>query len=124
MDSFTDLCDPAKVYVILSAFTLIGLIFGAQYGPALAKLIFAVIYTFFLNWLCSKGYPGVSWFLVLLPLLSIGLATAYILFSLASQPTSQSYILVQQPSALVQQKQQQQQQQQQDYVSQMPSRRQ
>lgn len=105
MDSFTSLCDPAKVYLILSAFTLIGLIFGMQYGPALAKLIFAVIFTFFLNWLCSKGYPGVSWFLVLLPFIGIGITLVFILFSLGSQGTKQSYALAQNPTQLQQQQQ-------------------
>jgi len=105
MDSFTSLCDPAKVYLIISAFTLIGLIFGMQYGPALAKLIFAVIFTFFLNWLCSKGYPGVSWFLVLLPFIGIGIALIIILFSLGSQGSKQSYALAQNPTQLQQQQQ-------------------
>lgn len=103
MDSFTSLCDPAKVYLVLSAFTLIGLIFGMQYGPALAKLIFAVIFTFFLNWLCTKGYPGVSWFLVLVPFIGIGIALVFILFFLGSQGAKQSYTLAQRPSVLVQQ---------------------
>jgi hypothetical protein len=82
MDSFTSLCDPAKVYLILSAFTLIGLIFGMQYGPALAKLIFAVIFTFFLNWLCSKGYSSLSWFIVLVPFIVMGLMFIFFLFTL------------------------------------------
>lgn len=107
MDSFTSLCDPAKVYLILSAFTLIGFIFGMQYGPALAKLIFAVIFTFFLNWLCSKGYPGVSWFLVLLPFIGIGIMLVFILFSLGMQGSKQSYALAQSPTQLQQQQQQQ-----------------
>ena len=35
------------------------------------KLIFAVIYTFILGWLCKKGWKGLAWFLVLLPYVMI-----------------------------------------------------
>jgi uncharacterized membrane protein len=73
MDSFNDLCTPAKVYVVLTAFTLIVAIFARQYSYATIKLIFAVVYTFFLNWLCVNKLPGISWFLVLIPFIGIGL---------------------------------------------------
>ena len=74
MDSFLELCTPAKIYVVLTAFTLIILIFSKQYGPAIAKFIFAVIFTFLLNWLCVNGMPGISWLIVLLPFIAIGLS--------------------------------------------------
>jgi predicted PurR-regulated permease PerM len=80
MDLFNDLCTPAVVYVVFTAFSLIGMIFGGQYGPAVSSFIFAFIYTYFLNWLCSKGYPGVSWFLVLLPFIFIGVAFLFAIF--------------------------------------------
>lgn len=80
MDLFNDLCTPAIVYVVFTAFSLIGMIFGGQYGPAVSNFIFAFIYTYFLNWLCSKGYPGVSWFLVLLPFIFIGLSFLIAMF--------------------------------------------
>ena len=83
MDSFSDLCTPAQVYVILTAFTLIAMIFGKQYGPAVAKFIFAIIFTFFLNWLCVNGFAGVSWFLVLLPFIAIGLVVVFFVFAAA-----------------------------------------
>jgi hypothetical protein len=37
----------------------------------LGQLIFAVIYTFILSWLCSKGWKSLAWFLVLLPYILI-----------------------------------------------------
>jgi predicted PurR-regulated permease PerM len=78
MDSFSDLCNPAKVYVVLVAFSLIFMIFSKNYGPAIAKFIFAIIFTYFLNWLCNKGYPGVSWFIVLIPFVIIGLGAIFV----------------------------------------------
>ena len=37
----------------------------------LMKTVFVLIWTWFLNFLCSRGYSGISWFLVLLPFLFI-----------------------------------------------------
>jgi hypothetical protein len=38
------------------------------------KTMFVLLWTWFLNFLCSKGYSGISWFLVLLPFIFIVLA--------------------------------------------------
>ena len=117
MDSFSDLCTPAQVYVILTAFTLIAMIFGKQYGPAVAKFIFAIIFTFFLNWLCVKGFVGVSWFLVLLPFIAIGLVVVFFVFAAAkagaSAVANAGQQQMQQQYGMQPQMQQQQQQQQQ-----------
>ena len=65
---FEKLCTPAKIYFALAIFSiLMGLFSGFNLMAILGKLIFAVIYTFILGWLCSKGWKSLSWFLVLLP---------------------------------------------------------
>jgi hypothetical protein len=65
---FEKLCTPAKLYFALAILSiLIGLFSGFHFMAVLGKLIFAVIYTFILGWLCSKGWKGLAWFLVLLP---------------------------------------------------------
>jgi hypothetical protein len=38
------------------------------------KGLFVIIYTWFLNFLCSKGHEGISWFLVILPFVVMALA--------------------------------------------------
>lgn len=71
------LCEPAKLYLVLS---LIFLVFGVFTQMAAMTLIikgfFILFWTVVLNWLCSVGLKFVSWFLVLLPflvlLLSVG----------------------------------------------------
>jgi hypothetical protein len=40
-----------------------------QIMTAVVNLFFVLLWTWFLNYLCSKGYTSVSWFLVLLPLI-------------------------------------------------------
>jgi len=65
---FEKLCTPAKIYFALAILSiLMGLFSGFNLMAILGKLIFAVIYTFILGWLCSKGWKSLSWFLVLLP---------------------------------------------------------
>jgi hypothetical protein len=66
--TFEKLCTPAKIYFALAILSiLMGLFSGIHFMAILGKLIFAVIYTFILGWLCSKGWKSLSWFLVLLP---------------------------------------------------------
>jgi len=66
--TFEKLCTPAKIYFALAILSiLMGLFSGFNLMAILGKLIFAVIYTFILGWLCSKGWKSLSWFLVLLP---------------------------------------------------------
>lgn len=65
---FEKLCTPAKLYFALAILSiLLGLFSGFNIVAILGKLFFAVIYTFILGWLCSKGWKSLSWFLVLLP---------------------------------------------------------
>ena len=72
---FEKLCTPAKLYFALAILSiLLGLFSGLNFMAILGKLVFAVIYTFILGWLCSKGYTNISWFLVLLPYIVIVLA--------------------------------------------------
>lgn len=81
-----NLCTPAYLYVILSAFGII-LIAFQNYGTSpnmycvgnvkcpvqtttpifIMKILYVVFWTFILNTLCSYGYYQLSWFLLLLP---------------------------------------------------------
>jgi hypothetical protein len=75
--SFSRLCEPAKLYLVLS---LIFLVFGVFTQMAAMTLIvkgfFILFWTLILNFLCSIGLKFISWILVLLPflvlLLSVG----------------------------------------------------
>ena len=65
---FEKLCSPAKLYFVVAIITMIiGLFSGFHMMAIVGKLVFALLFTFLLNWLCSKGYKSLSWFLVLLP---------------------------------------------------------
>jgi len=67
-----NLCTPALVYFILSVIAIIGMIFtDFLVIPILIQVIYVILWTFLLNYLCSIGYGGVSWFLVLFPYIVI-----------------------------------------------------
>jgi len=71
-NSFSQLCDPAKLYFVLVIISIIiGLFSGFHVLAIIVKLIFAFIWTMVLNWLCKKGWKTLSWILVLLPFILI-----------------------------------------------------
>jgi len=73
--NFSKLCTPAKIYFGIAVIAIIFALFnGVSLMLVFTKLLFAFIWTFVLGWLCDKGYSSISWFLVLLPYIVIGLA--------------------------------------------------
>ena len=70
MMDLSKLCTPAMVYLVLAAISVvIGFLRRFQVISLIVKMIFVVAWTWFLNFLCTKGYKAISWFLVLLPFL-------------------------------------------------------
>jgi hypothetical protein len=73
--SFDRLCMPAQIYLLLALLACImGLFSRISFTMIAGKLVFAVIWTMILNWICKQGYKGISWFLVLFPYIVILLA--------------------------------------------------
>lgn len=83
------LCTPAHIYFLLSAISLviIGLqnlgntnkycvgnytcVVGNTIGVFLVKMLYVIFWTWVLNTLCRAGYTNLSWFLFLLPFISM-----------------------------------------------------
>ena len=64
------LCTPAMVYVVLAGISILIALFSKFHAfSILTKIVFVGAWTWFLNYLCMKGYKAISWFLVLLPFL-------------------------------------------------------
>ena len=64
------LCTPAMVYVVLAGISILLALFSKFHAfSILTKIVFVGAWTWFLNYLCMKGYKAISWFLVLLPFL-------------------------------------------------------
>lgn len=79
MDYFSD-CTPAKLYAILTMFSITGSIYsGARLTQILWSIIGGALWLFLLNWLCGKGFTWLSWFLVMFPfIILIGGLIAFI----------------------------------------------
>ena len=74
-DKFSNLCTPAKVYFVFTLLTVLMMLFQrVKLVAVFYKIFFAGLWTFFLSWLCKKGYKTVSWFLVLLPFILMFIA--------------------------------------------------
>jgi hypothetical protein len=70
---FNQLCTPAKIYLILS---MIGVILTLYEGTTpfisvLINIVFVLLWTYILGWICKKGFNIISWILVLGPLLFV-----------------------------------------------------
>jgi hypothetical protein len=72
MNAFATLCTPAKIYLILLVPGIISMFYNkTSLWSILGTLIWTPIWTFVLNWLCTKGYSAISWFFVFIPFISI-----------------------------------------------------
>jgi len=67
------LCTPAKLYGIFSLMSIAGLLYKQHLVGAISQGLFSAIWLFVLNWICGEGWTGLSWFLVLLPII-LGIA--------------------------------------------------
>ena len=69
---FEKICTPAKLYFALAILSIFfGLFNGFHVLAVLSNLLFALVYTFILSWLCKIGLSALSWLLVLLPFVLI-----------------------------------------------------
>lgn len=76
------LCNPAKLYLFVSMFTFMFAIFkNISVLTLFIKFIFICMWTFLLNWMCSKGYEKLAWFVVLFPVI-LGLLLFLIMMDL------------------------------------------
>jgi len=77
----TKLCTPAQIYLFLALLSCVFALFNRmKFWTIILKLVFAFLWTFLLSYICSLGYQGLAWFLVLLPyilifLIMVGLLT-------------------------------------------------
>ena len=71
LKTLKSLCTPAFLYFILSLIAFIFMLGKVSMMTLLVKAFFILLWTWFLNFLCKKGYSSISWFLVLLPFILI-----------------------------------------------------
>jgi hypothetical protein len=65
---FKKLCEPAKIYLVATViFIVLAVLNGLSSVTLLVKGVFAIIWTLFLNWLCSKGFSRLAWIIIIIP---------------------------------------------------------
>jgi len=83
---FAKFCTPAKLYFAIAIISCIFALFNnVTFLAIFMKLIFAFVWTYILNWICSKGYKTISWVLVLLPYIII----LFAMLMLMNKPSTQ-----------------------------------
>ena len=88
--NLSELCTPAQIYFVISIITLVlAVIKKFNISSILYKVVFMFAWTWFLNFLCSKGYKSVSWFLVLLPFIVMALGFIMIMDTVATRAPQQ-----------------------------------
>ena len=102
---FKNLCKPAFIYLVLSILSVI--LIGSQnmsngagyycvgnyecstsskFTVFMFKILYILFWTFVLNCICKAGYKGVSWFLVLFPIILMFVLIALVLLNSAAEP--------------------------------------
>ena len=72
MKELKNLCAPAKIYLVVTLFfCVMALMHDVPFLAVGVKVVFTLIWTRILSWLCKKGYATISWVLVLLPFIVI-----------------------------------------------------
>lgn len=71
MSYLMKLSSPALIYFVIAIIGILMAIKRTGIMSGVGSLIFVVIWTWFLNFLCKKGYNIVSWFLLFLPFISV-----------------------------------------------------
>ena len=71
LSTISNLCTPALLYFVISVFAIVSGFFSRMISvpTLLMKCVFVAIWTWFLNFLCSKNHTMISWFLVVIPYL-------------------------------------------------------
>jgi len=62
-----DLCTPAFVYFVIAIIGVLTTLGKSGIIAGFVSLLFVLFYTWVLNYLCKKGYKGVSWIILFLP---------------------------------------------------------
>ncbi len=72
------ICTPALVYLVMSVLSIVFYFSKYSISTILFKGLFIGLWTWLLDYICSKGYSVVSWILVLLPFILFALIITFI----------------------------------------------
>lgn len=76
----SSLCTPAILNLVLGVVSTLSAITQVSIIMSIIHLFITIVWTLFLDFLCTKGYGSLSWFLVFLPYIFIVL---FLVFAVA-----------------------------------------
>lgn len=63
-------CTPAIIFFLIAFVHILYYVYkGVNTTLVIMRFLFALIYTYKLNWLCKKGYSSVAWTALFLPVI-------------------------------------------------------
>ena len=87
-ETWNNLCSPAQLYFIMTALGFLFTAWGFPKSLTTATVVYqgliALIWTYLLGWICTKGWSGVSWFLVIAPIV----VSVLVMFTLKKEMTA------------------------------------
>ena len=97
-----DLCTPALIYLVISAFTILSILFqnvgntnkycvGDFECPTkdlpmvfIVKVLYVAFWTYVLNLMCSSGFKTLAWFIVIIPFVLFAIAIGSFMYKAES----------------------------------------
>ena len=86
------LCTPALVHLVLSILGVIVLVFQKAFDGLIWNILFSLVWLWFLQILCNRGYVTLAWVLVLLPFIIGAIIIILLVSVLASIPAGGTVI--------------------------------
>jgi hypothetical protein len=88
----TILCNPALLYFVLAVMSILMLIIQKSSATVIiGNIVGVILWTWFLNFVCGKGFTNISWGLVIAPyvVVFLGLATGIVKMSDLQAPVKE-----------------------------------
>jgi hypothetical protein len=78
IDTWQNLCTPAQLYAILSVVSILTAVARGSVSALIPQILMAVVWTFALSWICTKGWTTAAWVLVLFPFILLLLVLFFV----------------------------------------------
>ena len=82
-----NICGPALLYLGFSIIQIVIDLYKGLYNTTFIKFVVMVIFTLFLNILCSAGLTTISWFIVFIPFITMTIITTLLLYVFGLDPS-------------------------------------
>ena len=82
-----NICGPALLYLGFSIIQIVIDLYKGLYNTTFIKFVVMVIFTLFLNILCSAGLSTISWFIVFIPFITMTIITTLLLYVFGLDPS-------------------------------------